>query len=82
MLGRPRSVLVFFYSFILLFFYSFFVSAFSDVTVLVRRMQYAAWIAQYNVTYTPLYNISGNTASTKQPDTVVYPGDPQVNGKS
>lgn len=46
--------------------------------------QYAAWVSQFNVTYTPLENIQGNSASTEQPGTLVYPdlGDPQVNGMS
>ncbi|KAI1800241.1 ferritin-like domain-containing protein [Daldinia bambusicola] len=42
--------------------------------------RYAAWVSQLNVTYTPLQNISGNTAYTIQPNTSTYEGDPAVNG--
>jgi len=45
--------------------------------------KFAAWVSQYNTTYTPLFNIQANSASTNQPNaTDVYPGinDPQVNG--
>ncbi|KAF8669615.1 Ferritin-like domain [Rhizoctonia solani] len=50
-------------------------------TTVPGKAKYAAWISQYNVTYTPLENLSGNSGSTKQPDTLVYPdlSDPQVN---
>ena len=41
---------------------------------------YAAWVSQLNVTYTPLQNISGNTAFTIQPNMSTYQGDPAVNG--
>ncbi|KAI2775995.1 ferritin-like domain-containing protein [Daldinia loculata] len=42
--------------------------------------RFAAWVSQLNVTYTPLQNISGNTAYTIQPNTSTYEGDPAVNG--
>ncbi|KAG9098790.1 hypothetical protein FS749_002983 [Ceratobasidium sp. UAMH 11750] len=50
-------------------------------TAVAGKAKYAAWISQYNVTYTTLGNIMGNSASTKQPDTLVYKdlGDSQVN---
>lgn len=41
---------------------------------------YAAWVSQLNVTYTPLHNISGNSAFTYQPNMSTYQGDPAVNG--
>ncbi|KAI0975645.1 hypothetical protein F4678DRAFT_276448 [Xylaria arbuscula] len=41
---------------------------------------FAAWVSQLNVTYTPLLNVSGNTAYTIQPNASVYEGDPAVNG--
>ena len=34
--------------------------------------QFAAWVSQLNVTYTPLTNISGNSADTTQPDASIY----------
>ncbi|EPQ50672.1 hypothetical protein GLOTRDRAFT_50260, partial [Gloeophyllum trabeum ATCC 11539] len=41
--------------------------------------KYAAWIAQLNVTYTELYNISGNSAYTIQPNGTLYgPGTASV----
>ncbi|KAK5626737.1 hypothetical protein RRF57_002452 [Xylaria bambusicola] len=42
--------------------------------------QFAAWVSQLNVTYSPLQNISGNTAYTIQPNTSTYEGDPAING--
>ncbi|CAE6498808.1 unnamed protein product [Rhizoctonia solani] len=50
-------------------------------TAVKGKAKYAAWVSQYNVTYTPLENVDGNSGSTKQPGTLVYPdlGDPQVN---
>ncbi|CAE6361943.1 unnamed protein product [Rhizoctonia solani] len=50
-------------------------------TAVKGQGKYAAWISQYNVTYTPLENVDGNSGSTKQPGTLVFPdlGDPQVN---
>ncbi|KAI8949805.1 hypothetical protein F4801DRAFT_590842 [Xylaria longipes] len=42
--------------------------------------QFAAWVSQLNVTYSPLLNISGNTAYTIQPNTSTYEGDPAING--
>jgi len=34
--------------------------------------KYAAWLSQYNVTYTPLQNVTGRYAETIQPDGVVF----------
>ncbi|QRV92007.1 stress response protein Rds1 [Ceratobasidium sp. AG-Ba] len=51
-------------------------------TAVAGKAKYAAWVSQYNVTYTPLENINGNSASTKQPGGLVYPDlglNPQVN---
>jgi len=51
-------------------------------TAVAGKAKYAAWISQYNVTYTKLENIDGNSASTKQPGGFVYPDmglDTQVN---
>lgn len=42
--------------------------------------QFAAFMAQYNVTYSPLYNISNNTAFARQPNTETFPTDPAFNG--
>ncbi|CAJ2503346.1 Uu.00g107400.m01.CDS01 [Anthostomella pinea] len=42
--------------------------------------KFAAWVSQLNVTYSPLMNISGNTAYTIQPNTSTYEGDPAANG--
>ncbi|KAI3318801.1 hypothetical protein HD806DRAFT_548933 [Xylariaceae sp. AK1471] len=42
--------------------------------------KFAAWVSQLNVTYSPLLNISGNTAYTIQPNTSTFEGDPAVNG--
>lgn len=44
------------------------------------KPQFAAWVTQLNVTYTPLHNVSGNSAFAFQPNTSVYQGDPAVNG--
>jgi hypothetical protein len=41
---------------------------------------FAAWVTQLNVTYSPLLNVSGNSAYTIQPNVSVYAGDPAVNG--
>ena len=46
----------------------------------VTEPAYVAWISQLNVTYTPLMNVSGNSAYTVQPDMSTYAGDPAVNG--
>ncbi|TFK45927.1 Rds1 protein [Heliocybe sulcata] len=41
--------------------------------------QYAAWIAQLNVTYTELYNVLGNSAYTVQPNGTVFgPGSAAI----
>ncbi|KAI0204056.1 hypothetical protein F4808DRAFT_367419 [Astrocystis sublimbata] len=45
-----------------------------------RAPKFAAWVSQLNVTYTPLQNISGNSAFTIQPNMSTYEGDPAVNG--
>lgn len=37
-------------------------------------------MAQYNVTYSPLYNIKGNTGYARQPGVETFPGDPAFNG--
>ncbi|KAI0173014.1 ferritin-like domain-containing protein [Hypoxylon sp. FL1284] len=42
--------------------------------------KFAAWVSQLNVTYSPLLNISGNTAYTIQPNSSTYEGDPAING--
>ncbi|KAI2619848.1 ferritin-like domain-containing protein [Hypomontagnella submonticulosa] len=42
--------------------------------------RFAAWVSQLNVTYTPLMNITHNTAVTTQPNSTTYEGDPAVNG--
>ncbi|KAI8631593.1 hypothetical protein F5Y19DRAFT_424240 [Xylariaceae sp. FL1651] len=42
--------------------------------------KFAAWVSQLNVTYSPLLNISGNSAYTFQPNTSTYEGDPAING--
>ncbi|KAK3682061.1 ferritin-like domain-containing protein [Podospora appendiculata] len=46
----------------------------------VKTPSFAAWVNQLNVTYTPLEDVSGNTAWTIQPNTSTYAGDPAVNG--
>jgi hypothetical protein len=42
--------------------------------------QFAAWVSQLNLTYTPLTITGNNTATTYQPAGHVYDGDPAVNG--
>ncbi|KAF7544113.1 hypothetical protein G7046_g9857 [Stylonectria norvegica] len=42
--------------------------------------KFAMWVSQLNATYTPLLNVSGNSAYTFQPNTSTYAGDPAVNG--
>jgi hypothetical protein len=42
--------------------------------------QFAAWVTQLNVTYSPLMNVSGNSAWTIQPNVSTYAGDPAING--
>ncbi|EMR65397.1 putative protein rds1 protein [Eutypa lata UCREL1] len=42
--------------------------------------QYAAWVSQLNVTYSPLQNITNNTAYTIQPNVSTIEGDPAING--
>lgn len=41
---------------------------------------FALWVSQLNATYTPLLNVSGNSAYTIQPNVSTYEGDPAVNG--
>lgn len=41
---------------------------------------FALWVTQLNATYTPLLNVSGNTAYTIQPNVSTYEGDPAING--
>jgi hypothetical protein len=42
--------------------------------------QFAAWVTQLNVTYSPLMDVTSNSAWTIQPNTSVYAGDPAING--
>lgn len=42
--------------------------------------QYAMWVSQLNVTYSPLLNVSGNSAYTIQPNVSTFEGDPAING--
>jgi hypothetical protein len=42
--------------------------------------KFAMWVSQLNVTYTPLMNMSGNSAYTFQPNMSTFAGDPAVNG--
>ncbi|KAI9661187.1 MAG: hypothetical protein M1821_009514 [Bathelium mastoideum] len=42
--------------------------------------KYVAWVAQLNLTYTPLTVTGPNSGSTYQPASEVYQGDPAVNG--
>lgn len=42
--------------------------------------KFAAWVSQLNVTYSPLLNISGNSAYTIQPNMSTFEGDPGING--
>ncbi|GAA6059441.1 hypothetical protein JCM10212_005380 [Sporobolomyces blumeae] len=42
------------------------------------KPKYAAFIGQLNVSYAELYNVSNNTGYAKVPDSVVFPGQPQV----
>ncbi|KAF2268027.1 hypothetical protein CC78DRAFT_558601 [Lojkania enalia] len=41
---------------------------------------YVAWVAQLNLTYTPLTVTGNNTGYTYQPASEVYQGDPALNG--
>ncbi|KAI0130403.1 ferritin-like domain-containing protein [Xylariales sp. AK1849] len=42
--------------------------------------QFAAWVTQLNVTYTPLNDVTSSSAWTIQPNTSTYEGDPSING--
>ncbi|KAF3764647.1 hypothetical protein M406DRAFT_330976 [Cryphonectria parasitica EP155] len=42
--------------------------------------KYALWVSQLNATYSPLMNVSGNSAYTIQPNVSTFEGDPAVNG--
>lgn len=42
--------------------------------------QFALWVTQLNATYSPLLNVSGNSAYTIQPNVSTYEGDPAING--
>ncbi|KAI2627198.1 hypothetical protein GGS21DRAFT_258324 [Xylaria nigripes] len=42
--------------------------------------RFACWVSQLNVTYSPLMNISGNSAYTIQPNVSTFEGDPAING--
>ncbi|KAM4055774.1 ferritin-like domain-containing protein [Hirsutella rhossiliensis] len=46
----------------------------------VTHPEFAAWVTQLNVTYTPLHNVSQGIAYTIQPNTSTFEGDPAVNG--
>lgn len=46
----------------------------------VSQPKFALWVSQLNATYTPLLNVSGNSAYTIQPNVSTYEGDPAVNG--
>ncbi|KAI1841429.1 hypothetical protein JX265_001503 [Neoarthrinium moseri] len=46
----------------------------------VTEPRFAAWVTQLNVTYSPLMDISGNSAWTIQPNVSVFEGDPAING--
>lgn len=42
--------------------------------------KYALWVSQLNATYSPLLNVSGNSAYTIQPNVSTFEGDPAING--
>ncbi|KAF2768242.1 hypothetical protein EJ03DRAFT_352326 [Teratosphaeria nubilosa] len=42
--------------------------------------QFAAWLGQFNLTYTPLVKTGSNSGYTYQPNSTVYSGDPALNG--
>lgn len=42
--------------------------------------KFALWVTQLNATYSPLLNVSGNSAYTIQPNVSTYEGDPAING--
>lgn len=42
--------------------------------------KFALWASQLNVTYSPLMNVSGNSAYTIQPNVSTFEGDPAING--
>lgn len=42
--------------------------------------KFALWVSQLNATYSPLYNVTNNTAYTFQPNMSTFAGDPAVNG--
>lgn len=44
--------------------------------------QFVAWVAQLNLTYTPLTITGNNSGYTYQPASEVYEGDPAMNGTS
>lgn len=41
---------------------------------------FALWVSQLNTTYSPLLNVSGNSAYTIQPNVSTFEGDPAING--
>lgn len=41
---------------------------------------FAAWVTQLNVTYSPLQDVTSNSAWTIQPNVSVFEGDPAING--
>lgn len=42
--------------------------------------KFALWVTQLNATYSPLLNVSGNSAYTIQPNVSTFEGDPAING--
>ncbi|KAH9824639.1 protein rds1, partial [Teratosphaeria destructans] len=42
--------------------------------------QFAAWLGQFKLTYTPLVKTGSNSGFTYQPNSTVYSGDPALNG--
>ncbi|KAB5577582.1 hypothetical protein GE09DRAFT_1260266 [Coniochaeta sp. 2T2.1] len=48
--------------------------------VFLSKPKFAMWLSQLNATFTPLMNISGNTAWAIQPNMSTYAGDPAANG--
>ncbi|KAL1301835.1 hypothetical protein AAFC00_006020 [Neodothiora populina] len=52
----------------------------TSVSPVAGQPQYVAWVAQLNLTYTPLTITGNNTGYTYQPNGNVYTSDPVVNG--
>ncbi|KAH7020773.1 uncharacterized protein B0I36DRAFT_367256 [Microdochium trichocladiopsis] len=51
-----------------------------STSILAGPPLYAAWVSATEVTYTPLLDISGNSAHTYQPNATTYGGVPVING--